>query len=73
MLGRGKRAHDEFKCSLAHALQLSGAASEVRTKVRLGARRADGSGLSYDADVVYFNRDGRRVVLECSRLAVTQS
>ncbi len=58
---------------LANALQFSGVASEVRTEVRLGARRVDGSGLSHDSDVIYFEPDGRRALLECSRLAITQS
>jgi len=73
MLGRGKRAHDEFKNVLAHAIKSCGIAPDVRTEVRLSARGVDGSAVSYDADVVYFEPDGRRVVLECSRLAITQS
>ena len=73
MLGRGKRAHDEFKNSLAHAIRESGVAPDVRTEVRLSARGEDGTGVFYDSDVVYHDRDGRKVVLECSRLAITQS
>ena len=73
MLGRGKLAHDELKNSLAHALLACGVASEVRTEVRLGARGEDGVGLTYNGDLVYFLPDGRRVLLECSRLTITQS
>ncbi len=74
MLGRGKRAHDEFKSSLVHAIRReSGVASDARTEVRLSARGVDGTRVSYDSDVAYFEPDGRKVVLECSRLAITQS
>ncbi len=64
MLGRGKRAHDEFKSSLVHAIRESGVASKARTEVRLSARGVDGTRVSYDSDVVYFEPDGRKVVLE---------
>ena len=40
MLGRGKRAHDEFKNSLAHAIRACGVAPDARTEVRLSARGA---------------------------------
>jgi hypothetical protein len=73
MLGRGKLAHDELKNSLAHALLACGVASEVRTEVRFSARGEDGVGLTYNGDLVYFLPDGRRVLLECSRLTITQS
>ena len=73
MLGRGKRAHDEFKNSLAHAIRACGVAPDARTEVRLSARGVDGTGVSYDSDVVYFEPDGRKVVLECTRFAITQS
>ena len=72
MLGRGKRAHDEFKSSLVHAIQESGVASDARTEARLSAWGVDGTGVSYDSDVVYFESDGRKVVLECSRLDYTE-
>ena len=31
------------------------------------------TGVSYDSDVAYFEPDGREVVLECTRFAITQS
>jgi hypothetical protein len=43
------------------------------TEVRLSAQGVDGPGVFYDSDVVYFEPDGRKVVRECSRLAITQS
>ena len=73
MLGRGNLAHDELKSSLAHALLACGVASEVRTEVRLSSRGGGGVGLAYNCDLVYFLPDGRRVLLECSRLTATQS
>ena len=42
-------------------------------EVRLSARGVDGTGVSYDSDVAYFEPGGRKVALECSRLAITQS
>ena len=41
--------------------------------MRLSAQGVDGTGVSYDSDIVFFEQDGRKVVLECSRLAITQS
>ena len=73
MLGRGKLAHDELKSSLAHALLAYGVASEVRTEVRLSARGEGGVGLTYKGDIVYYLSDGRKVLLECSRLTISQS
>ena len=63
MLGRGKRAHDEFKSSLVHAIRESGVASDARTEVRLSAHGVDGTRVSYDSDAVYFEPDGRKVVV----------
>ncbi len=63
----------EFKSSLVHAIRESGVASDARTEVRLSARGVDGTRVFCDSDVVYFEPDGRKVVLECSRLAITQS
>ncbi len=72
MLGRGKQARDE----LAHAALACGVASEVRTDVRLSACLAwgeDGVGLTYNGGLVYYLPDGRKDLLECSRLTATQS
>ena len=41
--------------------------------MRLCAWGVDGTRASYDSDVAYFEPDGRKVVIECSRLAITQS
>jgi hypothetical protein len=73
MLGRGKLAHDELKNSLAHALLACGVASEVRTEVRLSARGEGGVGLTYNGALVYYLPDGRKILLECSRLTITHS
>jgi hypothetical protein len=56
MLGRSKGAHGEFMGTLAHATKKScEIATGMRTEVRISARGVEGSAISYDAEVAYFD------------------
>ena len=67
--GRATLAHDEVKNALVHMLVSCGITSEARTEVRI-----HGGGGQFDFDIVFFDRlTGRRVMLEVTRVAITQA
>ena len=69
--GRATLAHDEVKNALVLLLVSCGITSEARTEVRI-----HGGGGQFDFDIVFvfFDRlTGRRVMLEVTRVAITQA
>ena len=67
--GRALKAHDEVKFLIAQMVRQCGVANVARTEVRLS-----GPAGNYDCDVVYFDRKTHeRVVLEITRVAITQA